>query len=332
MVGCAVGVAVFLGLSRFQESTRLLDAIAECVDAVATMAPHLAEDTGTLAARTSRRDLQLAIIDLRDASDAAAAGSTRLRATGERLGPAAVAAERLAYRTVAACWEMDGRAADPLLGTDEAEAFLAQLRGLASALRARTDPPVLVGAPAVPRRRRHGAERGTFPESPLSVAELATRRGITVVEEVQAPLVFVRLADRVGRVSQRRHAAKEAAVGFVRVRHRTVALPAAAAKLIEAAVVPGARIRVRRDRLVVVESLLRQRRPCHGGGRMRGGDDGRLLPRGQFGLGLGVARKPDRIRPQQIAHVSHALIVPCGRHGDVVRLRRARVDKLCGSH
>lgn len=147
LVGCAVGVAVFLGLTRFQESTRLVDAIADAVDAVATTVPHLADDTATLAARTSRRDLQLTTIDLRDATDAAAAGSARLRATGQRLQPAAVAAEHLAYGTIAACWEMDNRASGPLLGADEAEAFRAELRRLADALRTRATPPTVDGAP-----------------------------------------------------------------------------------------------------------------------------------------------------------------------------------------
>jgi len=137
LVGCAVGVAVFLVLSRFQESTRLLEAIADTVDAVAATVPHLAADTATLAARTARRDLQLAAIELRDAADAAAAGSARLRATGERLAPATVAAEHLAYRAVAACWETDVRGSGPLVGPDDADAVVIQLRGLAAALRAR---------------------------------------------------------------------------------------------------------------------------------------------------------------------------------------------------
>ena len=137
LVGCAVGAAVFLVLSRFQESTRLLEAIADTVDAVAATVPHLAADTATLAAGTARRDLQLAAIDLRDAADAAAAGSARLRATGELLAPATVAAEHLAYRAVAACWETDVRGSGPLVGPDDADAVVIQLRGLAAALRAR---------------------------------------------------------------------------------------------------------------------------------------------------------------------------------------------------
>jgi uncharacterized membrane protein YccC len=122
LVGCAVGVVVFLATSRFQESTRLVDSIADAVDAIAATVPHLADDTAT-------------------------AGSVRLRATGERLRPAAVAAEHLAYGTIAACWEMDNRASGPLLGPADAERFGSQLRGLAVALRTRGAPPTGFGVP-----------------------------------------------------------------------------------------------------------------------------------------------------------------------------------------
>ncbi len=147
LVGCATGVAVFLLLTRFQESHRLLESIAETVEAVAATSTHLTADTATLAARTSRRDLQLAVIDMRDAADAAAAGSVPMRAEGRRLQPAVVAAEHLAYHTIAACWEMDDRATGPVLGADRAEGFRTQLQGLAVALRTAAAPPE-VEAPA----------------------------------------------------------------------------------------------------------------------------------------------------------------------------------------
>ncbi len=147
LIGCAVGVAVFLVLSHLQESGRLLEAIADAVDAIATTVPHLADDTASLAARSARRDLQLATIDLRDALDAAAAGSPRLRATGERLGPAAAAAEHLAYGTIAACWEMDNRTAGPLLSRVAALAFARQLGELSAAMRAGTAAPEVTAAP-----------------------------------------------------------------------------------------------------------------------------------------------------------------------------------------
>ena len=147
LIGCAVGVAVFLVLSHLQESTRLLDAIADAVNAIATTVPHLADDTASLAARGARRDLQLATIDLRGALDAAAAGSRRLQAAGERLGAAAAAAEHLAYGTIAACWELDNRAAGPLLGRVDALDFAAQLRELAAAMRTGAAAPDVTAAP-----------------------------------------------------------------------------------------------------------------------------------------------------------------------------------------
>ena len=147
LVGCTAGVAVFLLMTRFQESTRLLDSIADTVAAVAATAPHLTADTTTLAARTSRRDLQLAVLDMRDAADAAAAGSVSLRAAGQRLQPAVTAAEHLAYAAIAACWEMDDRASGPLLDAEHAEPFRAQLLELAVALRTAAAPPD-VDAPA----------------------------------------------------------------------------------------------------------------------------------------------------------------------------------------
>jgi uncharacterized membrane protein YccC len=147
LVGCAVGVAVFLGTSRFQESTRLRDSIADTVAAVATTLPHLAADTATLGARSARRDLQLAALDTREAADAADGGSARLRATGQRLQQAVTAVEHLAYGTITACWEMDVRASGAILGSDRAEAFRAQLDGVAAAIRAQATPPAVDDAP-----------------------------------------------------------------------------------------------------------------------------------------------------------------------------------------
>ncbi|MCV7421050.1 FUSC family protein [Mycobacterium yunnanensis] len=141
LIGCAVGVAVFLVVSRFQEADRLVDSVAAVVDAVGATMPHLADDTGTLAARTARRDLQLAVIDLRDALDASTAGSD------EPMRPAAVAAEQLAYRTVAACWESDVHLAGPPVGRDDALAFAGRLHDLAAALRTRATAPAVEGAP-----------------------------------------------------------------------------------------------------------------------------------------------------------------------------------------
>jgi uncharacterized membrane protein YccC len=148
LVGCAIGVAVFLLTSRFQESTRLVEAIADTVDAVAATSAHIAAaDTASLAARASRRDLQLAAIAMRDAADAAGAGSVPQRAAALRLSPVVTATEHLAYRTIAACWAMDNKTLGPPFGADDAVAYRAQLHRLASALRAGAVPPEIRDAP-----------------------------------------------------------------------------------------------------------------------------------------------------------------------------------------
>jgi uncharacterized membrane protein YccC len=141
LVGCAIGVAVFLVTSRFQESTRLVDAIADVLDAVSRTSTHLAADTSTLAARTARRDLQLAALDLRDVAEAADAGSAPMRAAGQRLQAAVLATEHIAYGTITACWQMEKHGSGPRLRPADAQAQCALLHGFAVALRTGAAPP-----------------------------------------------------------------------------------------------------------------------------------------------------------------------------------------------
>lgn len=149
LIGCAVGVAVYLVTSRFQEVTRLSDAVADTLDAAARTSAHFSGDTGTLAARTARRDLQVAAIDLRAAADAAAAGSRPLRAAAGRFDPVVRTAEHLAYGTIAACWAMDGHASDRLSTPDGATAYCAQLHDLAHAVRTGGVAPEVPDAPGL---------------------------------------------------------------------------------------------------------------------------------------------------------------------------------------
>lgn len=146
LVGCGIGVAVYLISSRFQEAARLQDCLADTVDATAVTSVHLAEDTSTLVARTARRDLQLAAIELRDAAESAAAGPSRLRAAAEDLQPAVLAAEHLAYGTIAACWQMQDHGSPPVLDPDGARAYGQQLRGLAAAVRTGAGTPNAIPA------------------------------------------------------------------------------------------------------------------------------------------------------------------------------------------
>lgn len=112
LVGCAVAVAVYLVLARRQEHRRLDDAVTVTLDAIAAAAADLADgDATSLPARTRRRDLQRSVLHMLEAHDAAAAGSGAQRAGARDLWPIVVAAEHLAYRTIAAFWAAERSAA-----------------------------------------------------------------------------------------------------------------------------------------------------------------------------------------------------------------------------
>lgn len=147
LIGCAIGVAVYLVAARWQEFTRLADAIGRTLEAAAAVLPHIAAgDTAGLAARSARRDLQIAAIGLTEADEAMVASSPRNRAVAQQLLPAVAASEQLAYRTIAACWTVEHRAdgaefGRSLFGGGSAEPDVAALRALAGAVRAGTAPP-----------------------------------------------------------------------------------------------------------------------------------------------------------------------------------------------
>ncbi|MET0702795.1 MAG: FUSC family protein [Mycobacterium sp.] len=150
-IGCAVGILVYLAVVRRQETTRLTDAIADTLDAIAVTSANLARgDAASLPARTARRDLQRAATAVVDAYDAATGGSGTRRKAAEPMWPLVEATEHLAYRVIAACWAMD-RATDgrPGAGLDTTafDAHAADLRAtLAATPRA--------SRRGVPRRRR----------------------------------------------------------------------------------------------------------------------------------------------------------------------------------
>lgn len=147
LIGCAIGVTVYLAAVRWQESTRLTDAIARTLDATARVLPYIAAgDTVGLAARTARRDLQIAAIALRESDEAAIAGSMRQRAVAEQLLPAVTATEQLAYRTIAACWTIEHRTdgvefGRSLIGGRSAQPHVEALTAFATAVRTGAPPP-----------------------------------------------------------------------------------------------------------------------------------------------------------------------------------------------
>jgi uncharacterized membrane protein YccC len=147
LIGCAVGVAVYLVTARWQEFTRLTDAIGRTLEAAADVFPHIAAgDTASLAARAARRDLQIAAIGLMEADEAMLAGSPRNREIAEQLLPAVTASELLAYRTIAACWTVEHRTdgvefGRSLFDGQSAQPDVRALQALAAAVRSGEAPP-----------------------------------------------------------------------------------------------------------------------------------------------------------------------------------------------
>lgn len=142
-IGCAIGVLVYLLSAGRQEADRLAEALASTLE-------HTAAATEHLEVRRARRDLQLSIIALGTAYDAAVAGPHRHRDVAARLARAVAAAEHLGYLTVAASWAAEHGRTDPLLD-DDTTTYVATLRGLAAAVRSAVPPPGTDCVPAVVR-------------------------------------------------------------------------------------------------------------------------------------------------------------------------------------
>lgn len=126
LIGCAVALLVYWATQRLRAPTALSTAIVRTVDAVEATLPHLAAgDAITAAARTDRRDLQLRAMALLPSYEAAIGGSGTERRTAEGFWPTIVAAEQLAYRTLAACWALE-RDGDVDAAHDTADALAKQ--------------------------------------------------------------------------------------------------------------------------------------------------------------------------------------------------------------
>ena len=107
-VGCAVALAVFLLLVPASVTEWLPTALADTLDAVGTTTGYLAAGAMTTpAAKAARRDLQRCVLRLAQLFDNAINGSTQQRRAAEHTWPAIAATQRLAYRTVAECWQFE---------------------------------------------------------------------------------------------------------------------------------------------------------------------------------------------------------------------------------
>jgi uncharacterized membrane protein YccC len=146
VIGCVIGVVVYLLSAGRQEADRLGAALAGALDCAATATAKLGAPEG----RRARRDLQLSIIALGTAYDAALAGPRRHRDTAARLARAVASAEHLGYLTIAAGWAAEHGRDDPLTDGDTA-GYVAVLRELATAVRGGAAPAMVGDVPAVVR-------------------------------------------------------------------------------------------------------------------------------------------------------------------------------------
>jgi uncharacterized membrane protein YccC len=145
MIGCAVGLAILLATYRAGTAT-VRNALSDTLAAAKSVLPFLSRgDVTSVAARVARRQLRSNAFDLILLYEEQAGGTGRAREEADGSWPAIVAAQRLAFRILAACWEVeaDGNAGTAhghlLFGADGEQAIVRAL-DLLQAGRAGTIP------------------------------------------------------------------------------------------------------------------------------------------------------------------------------------------------
>lgn len=123
-VGCAVALVVFKLVWPRASAALIPEELAQTVSATAAVAEDLAGgDVASAGARQRRRELQHRTFALSDAYRRATAASREPRRSAERLWPAVVAAEELAFRLLTACWAIER------LGSEEGQPAAASMFG-----------------------------------------------------------------------------------------------------------------------------------------------------------------------------------------------------------
>jgi uncharacterized membrane protein YccC len=136
MIGCGVGLAVLLATYR-TDSMTVRNALSKTLAAATSVLPFLSRgEVKSADARVARRRLRSSAFDLTLLYEEQAGGTRRAREQADRTWPAIVAAHRLAFRVLAACWEIEA-AGDAgkvhghlLLATDSEQAILQALDSL----------------------------------------------------------------------------------------------------------------------------------------------------------------------------------------------------------
>ena len=107
LIGCGVGLAVLLATYR-TDSTTVRNALSKTIAAAKSVLPFLSRGEVTSAeARVARRRLRSNAFDLILLYEEQAGGTGRAREEADRTWPAIVVAQRLGFRILAACWEIE---------------------------------------------------------------------------------------------------------------------------------------------------------------------------------------------------------------------------------
>ena len=150
LLGCAVALIVYLSTASLGAATRLPDAMAATLDATRAVLRHVARESVTgPPARAARGDLQHLALALADTWDASLSASPRRRRTAEAAWPAVVAIQRLAYRVLAACWELERSPGSFPPGAAGSPALHAAIEDIAGAIRGGREPSFTGDLPEV---------------------------------------------------------------------------------------------------------------------------------------------------------------------------------------
>jgi len=140
-IGCVTGLAILTLTTPRSLAVRIPQELVKTLVALKKVLGHVASGDATSGpARQARRDLQHRTIVLLEAYDSSVGARSRYRDAAVRAWPAVMAAQRLAYRTLSACWSLEeagGRAAErahALFGPDGAKEVGQALLALANAV------------------------------------------------------------------------------------------------------------------------------------------------------------------------------------------------------
>lgn len=157
MLGCAIGVIVFTLLAKRGANRAISQELFRTLAAIDLVGQHLAiGDADTAEVRSARRNLQHHTMLLLQSFDAAVGSSAEARTAAEPLWPAVVATQRLAYRLLAAAWQIEAATAGgrnislarDLFGEDGGEQLHACLAAVIHAIHSGVAAPSAPNIPA----------------------------------------------------------------------------------------------------------------------------------------------------------------------------------------